>query len=172
MLTSNVRSGFGCERDEALAHGCRQNTRTYNTCVPKERQTHLMGLSKSVRHGDLVDGDLVSLAGGKVVPLNPDLEFAGIIDGVGQDNQGRYFASLVTRGAICVIVHGLSPASKAGTPVYAVPGEKTQTFTVEENTIPVGALLFIEDLASSRAIVGVRLKGDDRPFECGVSRFR
>lgn len=164
METRNIVSGPGADRYVALSGGCRRNARTFNSAVPKEERKFPLGLSETVRHADLVEGDLISLENGRVVPLRNDLGFHGIIAGVGQNSHGAYVAAVISRAAVSGKVAGLLPNTQPGTPVYAVPGYATQTFTLEANGLLAGQILAIEDSANNRAIIGIRLKGDDRPF--------
>lgn len=164
METSNIVSGPGADRYVALRGGCRRNGRTYNSAVPKEQREYPLGLSQTVRHADLVEGDFISLEKGKVVPLRKELGFAGIIGGIGQNNQGVYVAAVISRAAVAGTVVGLLPTTQPGSPVYAVPGDATQSFTLEANGLPAGQILAIEDRANHRAIIGIRLQDDDRPF--------
>lgn len=168
-MGSTIYSGAGCERDNELRSGCRLNARTYNTGLARERAVIPLGLSKEIRHADLVDGDLVSLKQGKLVPLDPSLEFAGLIENVGEDNRGQYVASVTTRGAIVVKVTGLSPSTREGSKVYALPGTRT-VFTLEEQGALIGEVCAIENLERGMAIVGVRVPSDTRRFELGGPR--
>lgn len=122
-------SGGGSERDNALQGGCRQNARSFISGVDRERATFPLGLSQAIQHRDLVGGDLVSLKEGKIVPLDRSLPFSGIIESVSED-RGRYIGSVTTRGAIVVRVEGLSPETRSGSRVYALPGIRT-VFTLE-----------------------------------------
>jgi hypothetical protein len=141
-------SGAGAERDNELQGGCRQNTRTFNTGVERERAMIPLGLSKEIRHADLVAGDLVSLKESKIVPLDPSLEFAGIVEKVGED-RGQYVASVINRGALVFRLAGLSPETRKGTGVL------------------IGEMCAVENLERGMAIVGIRLPADARRFELG-----
>lgn len=156
-------SGGGSERDNELQGGCRLNARTFNTGVARERAAFPLGLSQEIRHRDLVGGDLVSLKEGKLVPLDPSCEFAGVLENAAED-RGRYIGSVTTRGAIVVRVAGLSPATREGSKVYALPDKRT-VFTLEANGVEVGEVLAIESLERGIAIVGVRVPSDTRRFE-------
>lgn len=107
--------------------------------------------------------------GGKIVPLDPSLPFAGIIERVGED-RGVYVASVFTRGAIVVKVSGLNAETRQGAPVYAMPSGQTQIFTLEKEGICIGELLAVESLERAMGIVGFRLADDVRPFELGGNR--
>lgn len=167
-MNSTMYSGAGSERDNELRGGCRLNVRTFNTGLARERAVIPLGLSKEIRHADLVDGDLVSLTQGKLVPLDPSLEFAGIIEGVGEE-RGAYVATVTTRGAIHVKVTGLSPETREGSKVYALPGTRT-VFTLEEQGALIGEVCAIENVERGMAIVGVRVASDTRRFELGGPR--
>ena len=149
--------------------GVRQNTRNYNEGIDRERGMFELGLSAMVQHHDLVQGDLVSLKQSKIVPLDPSLEFAGIIENVCED-RGKYMASVMTRGAVVVHVRGLLPDTPSGAKVYALPAAKTQIFTIEEAGTLVGEVLAIESRERGIAIVGVRLPTDTRRFELAGNR--
>jgi len=123
-----------------------------------------LGLSETVGHADLVEGDTISLENGRVVPLRKDLVFHGIIGGIGQNTHGVYVAACITRAAVSGKVTGLLANTRLGSEVYAVPGDRTQTFTLEPNGLPAGQILAIEDSSNNRAIIGIRLKDDSRPF--------
>ena len=164
-MNSTMYSGAGSQRDNELRGGCRLNVRTFNSGVPRERVRIPLGLSKDIRHADLVNGDLVSLKDGKLVPLDASLPFSGIIEGVGEES-GRYVASVTTRGAVVVKVTGLSPATREGSKVYALPGART-VFTLEAQGVLVGEVCAIESLERGMAIVGVRVPSDSRQFQLG-----
>src|SRR6185503_16762106 len=85
MVTSNVRSGVGCVRDGELANGekRRLNSKNYNDGIDRERLMHPPMLNHEFGHRDYVEGDLVSRKEKHIVPLDPGLEFAGIIERVG-----------------------------------------------------------------------------------------
>lgn len=169
-MNSTIYSVAGSERDNELRGGCRLNARTFNTGLARERVRIPLGLSKDIRHADLVNGDLVSVKDGKIVPLDASLPFSGIIEGVGEVS-GRYVASVTTRGAIHVKVTGLSPSTREGTKVYALPGTRT-VFTLEDNGVEIGEFLAAENLERGMAIVGIRVPSDSRRFEMGGSRAR
>ena len=156
-------SGGGSERDNALQGGCRQNARSFISGVDRERATFPLGLSQAIQHRDLVGGDLVSLKEGKIVPLDRSLPFSGIIESVSED-RGRYIGSVTTRGAIVVRVEGLSPETRSGSRVYALPGIRT-LFTLDDNGVEIGEVLAVESVERERAIVGVRVPSDTRGFE-------
>ena len=167
-MNSTIYSGMGSERDNELRGGCRLNARTFNSGVPRERIRIPLGLSKDIRHADLVNGDLVSVRDGKIVPLDASLPFSGIIEGVGEES-GRYVASVTTRGAVVVKVTGLSPATREGSKIYALPGKRT-VFTLENKGVEIGELLAAENVEREMAIVGVRVPSDTRRFEMGGPR--
>lgn len=131
--------------------------------LARERPTIPLGLSKEIRHADLVGEDLVSLKQGKIVPLDPSLEFAGIIEGVVEE-RGAYVARVTTGGAVVVKVTGLSPATREGSKIYALPGKRT-VFTLENKGVEIGELLAAENMEREIAIVGVRVPSDTRRFE-------
>lgn len=162
-MNSTIYSGMGSERDNELRGGSRLNVRTFNSGVPRERVRIPLGLSKDIRHADLVNGDLVSLRDGKIVPLDASLPFSGIIEGVGEES-GRYVASVTTRCAIHITVTGLSPATREGSKVYALPGKRT-LFTLENKGVEIGELLAAESVEREVAIVAVRVPSDTRRFE-------
>lgn len=164
----NVQSGIGYQRDSQLRGGRRSSPRTFNMGIPIERVTLQLGLSASVKHTDLATGDLVSLnKENKVVPLTVALPFGGLLEKPGEDNLGRYAAGVITRCALCVKLHGLSPETKRGAAVYALPGART-VFTLEETDgVPVGEFLAFENVEQSMATIGVRTEGDTRRFEFG-----
>lgn len=126
-----------------------------------------IGLTAEIRHADLVAGDVISLKQGKIVPLDSPLEFAGVIDKVGED-RGQYIASVVPRGALCVQVQGLSPDTRQGTRVFALPG--AQTVTLAEQGVLIGEFLALGDIERGMAIVGFRRPTDARRFELGGGR--
>jgi hypothetical protein len=156
-------SGTGSERDNELRGGCRLNSRTFNSGLDRERARIPLGLSKDIRHADLVNGDLVSLKDGKIVPLDASLPFSGIIESVAED-RGKYVASVTTRGAIVVRVVGLTPATREGSKIYALPGTRT-VFTLESKGVEIGEFLAAESMEREMAIVGVRVPSDRRRFE-------
>lgn len=165
MQMTNVRSGMGVERDAALGAGCRRNARVY-VGATKESTHYLLGLCETVQHQDLVEGDLVSITNGKVVPLNAEMPFAGLIHGVGQDNLGRYFATVITRCLLSVKLDGVSPVTRQGSPVYAeLSSNGRTTFTVKNVGVLVGEVSAFED--NGRAVIGIRIPGDTRPFYTG-----
>ena len=159
----NTFSGGGSERDNELQGGCRQNARNFISGVERERTTIPLGLTQEIRHRDLVGGDVVSLREGKLVPLDASLEFAGTVENVAED-RGKYVASVTTRGAIVVKVTGLSPETRSGSRVYALPGIRS-VFTLEEKGVEIGELLAVESVERGMAIVGVRVPSDTRRFE-------
>lgn len=170
MATSNVMSGVGCERDQALASGKgRINTKHYNEGIDRERAMIPLTLNEELGHRDFVQGDLVSIKDGKTVPLDPALPFAGIIEKIGED-RGRYVASVNTRGAICVRVRGLNSATRQGVPVYARRAGPTQILNLEKEGVCVGEVCAVESVEREMAIVGFRQPDDSRPFWLGGPR--
>ena len=159
----NTFSGVGSERDTELQGGIRQSVRSYISGVDREHATFPLGLSQEIRHRDLVGGDLVSMKEGKLVPLDPSCEFAGVLENVAEDS-GRYKGSVTTRGAIVVRVEGLSPETRSGSRVYALPGIRT-VFTLDDKGVEIGEFLAAESLERGMAIVGVRVPSDTRRFE-------
>jgi hypothetical protein len=168
-MGSNVMSGVGCERDQEIAGGFRGSPRAYNSGIAREREMYQLGLSHEIRHRDFAEGDLVSIQGGKIVPLDPALEFAGIIEKIGED-KGKYMASVTTRGAICVKVAGLSAETHQGEKVHAMPAGHTQVFSLANEGVLIGEICAIENLERGMAIVGIRLPLDNRRFELGGPR--
>jgi hypothetical protein len=171
MPTTNVMSGVGVQRDQALASGGRGrlNTKYYNEGIVRERGGFPLTLTEEVGHRDYIPGDVVSIRGQNIVPLDPSLEFAGIIDNVGED-RGRYVAVVFTRGAICVMVRGLNSETCQGMKVYALPAGHTQVFTLAEQGVLIGEVCAIENREREMAIVGFRLASDQRPFGLGGNR--
>jgi len=160
----DVRSGVGCERDQALASGKRRfNIKNYNNGIDRESAMIPLTLNEMFGHRDFVQGDLVSITDGKIVPLDPALPFAGIIGAIGED-RGRYVASVSTRGAICVRVRGLNMRTPQGAKVYAMPAGRTQTLNLAGEGILVGEVCAIESAEREMAIVGFRQPNDRRPF--------
>ena len=121
-MNSKIYSGMGSERDNELRGGCRLNTRTFTVGSIVSAPGFPWGSAKTF--GTRISSAEVSLKQGKVVPLDPSLEFAGIIEGVGEES-GAYLASVTTRGAIHIKVTGLSPETREGSRVYALPGKRT-----------------------------------------------
>ena len=161
-------SGVGSGRDNELQGGSRQNARTFNMGINPERTMIPLGLNKNIRHTDFAPGDLVSLEGKKIVPLDPLLGFAGILENVGEDTRG-YVATVTTRGAIVVRVTGLSPETRQGAKVFALSGKRSE-FRLEEPGVLVGEICAVENLETGRAVVGIRLPADARRFELGGPR--
>ena len=171
METSNVRSGVGCVRDGELANGekRRLNSKNYNDGIDRERLMHPPMLNHEFGHRDYVEGDLVSRKEKHIVPLDPGLEFAGIVERIGED-RGRYVASVCVRGALCVKVRGLDSTTRQGAKVFAMPAGRTQAFSLMEPGVLVGEVCAIESLERGMAIVGFRLADDRRRFELGGNR--
>lgn len=162
---SNVHSGMGYERDNALRTAgrgvLRQNLKTFNTGVKQERV--LLPLDPSIPHVELLVGDLVSLKNGKVVPLTQGLPFAGIIGAIGEDHRGVYTASLCIRGAVAVRVMGLAHDTPLRQAVHVLPGGP-EVFTLDATGVPFGELLAIESLERGLGIIGFKLADDARPL--------
>ena len=101
------------------------------------------------------------------MPLDPSLEFTGIIEKVG-DDRGRYMALGITRCAVLGRIQGLTPDTRQGEKVCALPGQRT--FTLEERGVLVGEFLAMESVEREMAIVGIRVASDTRRFELGGPR--
>jgi len=157
----NIQNGIGASRDSALRFSRRENPRTFNLCVDQDRVTLKLGIS--VQHADLANGDFVSVSDGRAVPLAPGLEFGGLIEKIGEDNLGRPVSSVITRCALCVLLQGLTPETKKGTAVFALPGHRT-VFTLEKDAggVHVGEFLAVENLYRSMGTIGIRLEADAR----------
>lgn len=169
---ANVMSGMGYERDQWFAtagRGRRQeNPRAWHMSIDLERK--ILPLDReNFDHANFVRGDLVSISKqGKLVPLNSELPFTGIVDSVGED-RGTYIAAVVTRGGVVLRVQGLGHETPQGAPVHALPGP-TQTFNLQGQGVCIGEILAIESLERSAAIVGIKLSSDERPLELGGNR--
>lgn len=153
-------------RPPALDQGGRLNTRYFSSSVKQERRSAKLQLNAASRFDDLVLGDLVCLhADGAVVPLDPALGFAGLVEGVAEASQG-FEVRLVTRCGLSVLID-LNRDSKPGDPIYAKPTSGvTQPFTMNpDGAVRVGELLAIEDAGRGRALVGIKLADDRRPFK-------
>lgn len=169
---NSIISGPGSERAEALRHGCRLVRRTFNSGIKQERCHVPLGLGLKVKHWDIVDGDLISVEDGRVVPFLPALGFGGIVEGVGHSGT-QYFASVKTRCAVSCQVHGPKEMVREGSKVFVRQAGDTQVFTVEEaGGALAGEILAIEDWSRSFAIVGLRLLDDARPFDLKGPRPR
>jgi hypothetical protein len=167
---NSIISGPGSERDEALRHGCRLNRRTFNSGIRQE-QRHVP-LGPKVKHRDIVEGDLISVEDGRVVPFLPALGFGGIVEGVGYSGE-QYFVAVKTRCAVSCQVHGPKEMVREGSKVFVRQAGDTQVFTVEEaGGALAGEILAIEDWSRSFAIVGLRLLDDARPFDLKGPRPR
>lgn len=161
----NILSGPGAKRQHELGGRHRRNGRTYNTIVRRESRSAPLGLSETISHGDLIEGDIISTRDGKVVPLAVGLPFSGIIEGVSEASSG-YSASLSVRGALSAVVDGLDHRALPGVSVYVKPGARTQTLTLSsEGAVLIGAILAIEDPGLKRAIVGFKLADDPQSFQ-------
>ena len=171
-MGSDVMSGMGCGRDQALKDAGRgmwhNNTKNYNTGVASEQELLPLELLEFGQL-DFVRGNLVSKKGGKIVPLDLALPFAGIIEQIGED-RGTYVAAVLTRGAVHVTVNGLNRGTPEGAKVYARPAGRTQVFSLEAQDVLIGEICAIEDLERGIAIVGFRTPGDSRPFELSGPR--
>lgn len=169
MLTSNVFSGVGCTRDEALRGGARQNLKQFNDGVARERV--MMPLGLDAEHRDLVKGDLCSIQGGCIVPLADGLPFGGIIDAIGEE-RGRYVCSVWTRGAMCIHVSGLLKETRMGAPIYALRRDGRETFSLDGQGIAIGEILAVENMERGMGIVGFKRADDANRFELGGNRPR
>mgnify|MGYP001412080611 CR=1 FL=1 len=78
MSATLIRTGVGSERDSQLQNGARLTRRSFLMGSQEQREWPL-DLSDSMSHHDFQQGDLMSEAGGKIVPLTPALPFAGIL---------------------------------------------------------------------------------------------
>lgn len=166
-MATNILSGIGAERDSALRGGVRQNTKNVNEGV--EQELTLIPLSRDVQQAEIVQGDLCSIKGGYVVPLDAALPFGGIVKAVGED-RGRYVCSLLTRAAVVVRVRGLSHETRQGEKVYARRGLKTESFSLNAEGTEIGEFIAVENLERERATVGIRVPSDSRRFEMGGDR--
>ena len=166
-MGSNVMCGMGAQRDQARKDAGRgmqrNNTRAKNGGVQSENRRLPIDL-KTHRHVDFENGDFVSTIQGMLVPLDESREFAGVIEQIGED-RGTYVASVLTRGALHLKVHGLNPKTPDGAKVYVRPAGRTQLFSLEAQGVLIGEILAIENLERGMAIVGIRTFGDIRPFE-------
>jgi hypothetical protein len=162
-----VINGPGVERFVELGKGCRRNGRAWLSGVKKEYREASLGLSETVTHHSLVEGDAVCLSPeGKIIPLMKGRPFAGFIQKVFQNNRGEYMAQLTVRGIFSAKIEGFSRDTRQGATVYAkIEKDGNAVLTVEAAGVPVGEICLFE--TSSKAVVGVRLESDPRRYYTG-----
>ncbi len=170
MSATIIRTGVGSERDSQLQNGARFTRRSFLMGSQEQREWPL-GLSESMSHHDFQQGDLMSEAGGKIVPLNPALPFAGILHGVRLDPRGRYVGIVIRRGIVLLHVEGVSQPITRETLIYAIPNPNRHCrFTVDASVgVLVGESVNFEVAGSGnvRVHVGLRTSGDSRPYHSG-----
>jgi hypothetical protein len=160
-----VLSGMGVDRVKELGEGHRRNTRAWITSIKKEVKEFPLGLSATVRHFDLVEGDLVCIREGKIVPFEESLPCAGILEGVVQGNAGAYLGRVITRAALSTRLQGVTSTTSQGSLIYATKRDGGVFFTAKKVGLPVGEICVWE--ASDKAVIGIRTPQDTRLFYTG-----
>lgn len=162
MATRNIVSGISASLDQARA-GLRGIDRLWSTTF--RRETGRRPLAPGTHLRALRQGEAATMNGqGQVEVFNPHHRFAGVVVGLAQAQETEVV--LHTRGAVALRIEGLTPNVKRQAMVYALDGDR---FTLDrEGAAAIGELLEVEDLDKCYGLVGVRLAGDERPFDQGL----
>jgi hypothetical protein len=159
-MGTDVMSGIGAGLDMARK-GIGFNTKTYNMLEPQVLA--YLPLAPGVALDAIRQGDLLSVLDGQCYPFREDLPFAGICHTLSQDRD-KVVVAHVSRGAIEHHIDGLTADSRRGTPVYAVPGERTENLNVLGRGVAIGQVYQVTNLALSRAVLWFKATADSREF--------